>query len=122
MSKELLIPEVLTLVAELAFKLGVQNIKDLPGCWEHQVDDSWWIAVNGHHEAIRCSDNSETGMAAEVPPYHVYVTYHGWAAGIVGPAGGIIVGGDGANENRLCAALRAAISHDVAAQQQGALW
>jgi hypothetical protein len=90
-------------IVELAESLGVQRINELPGCWEHKVDERWRIAVNAHRE------ERKTSTGAAVPPLCCYVEYNGWPAGILRPNGGIIAAGTGANEGTLIAALERAI-------------
>ena len=89
-------------IGNLAGRLGVEGINKFPGCWEHQVDDSWWIAVNTHAEKTTCS----TGV--DVPAYHAYVMFNGWPAGVISPAGGVIAAGECANEDTFIAALKRA--------------
>src|SRR3990167_1705130 len=99
---EMMMPAVYVEFGELAHRLGVRNIKELPGCWEYQIDEQWWMAVNGHKEPVRCS------KGAEVPAWHLYFEYNGWPAGFVGPSGGTVAAGEGANEATLLRALRKA--------------
>jgi hypothetical protein len=89
-------------IVELAIAKGAQSIRDLPGCWEMQIDAEWWVAVNGHAETTPCSHG------AEVAPYTAYLEYNGWPAGIVNPKGGIVAAGEAANEGTLLRALEAA--------------
>lgn len=96
--------EAFSLMGDLAGALGVRSIKDLPGCWEHQVDGHWKIYVNGHREPI----NTTTGV--EVKPYQCYVEFNGWVAAFFGPSGGEFVAGALANENTFCDAMKAAIA------------
>ena len=95
-------------IAELASALGVRQIKNTPGCWEHQIDETWRVAVNPHREQqeIPARDGH---MGASIPHAHAAVWYYGWLAGLLSPAGGPIAAGDGANEETLIAALEAAI-------------
>ena len=90
-------------VGELAQALGVRNINELEGCWEHQINDQWWIAVNGHKAEVRCS------KGGRVPSFECYVEFNGWPAGVIGLDGGLIAAGDEANEDALIAALQIAI-------------
>ncbi len=96
------IPIVFARAIEYAIDIGATNITSLLGCWESQVDEHWWIAINGHDEKVKCSEG------AEVPPFAMYVMFNGWPAGIVDAGGGMIAAGDLANEQRLIAALAAA--------------
>jgi hypothetical protein len=93
--------EVFFEIVQLGMAAGAERINELPGCWEYQVSDGWWIAVNGHREPKTCS------KGAEVPPFHAYVEWCGFPAGIVGPRGGVIAAGEAANEDTLIGALRA---------------
>jgi hypothetical protein len=87
-------------IADLAKRLGAERIGELPGCWEQRVDSRWWIAVNGKDKETACSHGSA------VPPYSAYVEYNGWPAGMIDPYGGVLVAGEGANEDTFIAALR----------------
>jgi len=94
--------EVFVRIAELALALGVRGIGNLPGCWEHDVDGVWWIAMNGRATAAKCS------RGPEVAPFTAYVEFNGWPAGLVTPGGGVIAAGEAANERALIEALVAA--------------
>lgn len=89
-------------LVKLTRVLGVKNIKELPGCWEHQIDVQWWVAVNGHDAATKCSKGVEIGA------YQAYVEFNGWPAGSFSPLGGVIAAGGAANEKTFIAAVRAA--------------
>lgn len=90
-------------VAELSIALGVAPINNLDGCWEHQVDSHWWIALNGHKEPIK------TSKGVEVEPFSCYVEFNGWPAGIFNPFGGGFAAGELANEDTFIEALEKAI-------------
>lgn len=80
---------------EYVSRLGIKRINELPGLFEHKVDEQWTIKCNGHKEPI---DN--------VPPFHWYIEYNGWPAGILSLTGeGEICDGDTANIDTLQAAL-----------------
>jgi hypothetical protein len=96
------IAEAFAMIAELGSALGVRDVNKLPGCWEHQVDEQWWIALNGHRETIKDSHGSD------VMPFHAVIEFNGWPAGIISPAGGIIAAGSCANESTFIGALREA--------------
>ena len=98
-----IICEAFYVMGELASALGVKNINQLPGCWEHAIDEHWRISVNAHTEAVK---NSQ-GVA--VRPFDCYVEFNGWPAGFFGPRSGSIVAGELANENTLIDAMKAAI-------------
>jgi hypothetical protein len=96
--------EVFAAIVELAESLGVSGINKLPRCWEHQIDGSWWIAVNAHPEPIQCSH----GVA--VAPFSAYIEFNGWPAGLFTPHGGQIAAGEVANEDAFIEALRRALA------------
>lgn len=98
------IVEAFYAIAELAEALGVSDISQQPGCWEHQVDERWWFAVNAHPQDNRCS------RGPEVPAFHAYVEFNGWPAGVFHPvAGGEFAAGTEANEDEFVRAAQAAI-------------
>ena len=99
----MIVSEVFSLVCELGIALGVRNINTLVGCWEHQVDEHWAIALNAHDHEVECSHGTK------VPGFCCYLQFNGWPAGFVGPQGGTMAAGSIANENLLCDALRNAI-------------
>ena len=94
------VAEAFAEIAVLAQRLGVTEINKLPGCWEHQVDEQWWIAVNGRSEAVECS------RGFKIDPFDCYIEYNGWPAGSINPGGGIIAAGEGANEDTFIEALQ----------------
>jgi hypothetical protein len=89
-------------IAQLAGALNVRDINKLDGCWEHQVDERWWIALNGHSEMRLSSDGGE------IAPFTAYIKYNGWPAGVIDPRGGVIAAGECANERTFIEALEAA--------------
>lgn len=80
---------------------GVQQINQLPGCWEFQPGEGWFVAVNGHNTPAQCSHGTE------VPPFHAYIAWNEFPAGIIGPTDGVLAAGSVANESSLLSALRA---------------
>lgn len=70
-------------------------IGDIDGCWEHKINDAWWVAANGHTVEMECS------RGVTVPPFHFYVVHRGWPAALIGPYGGPIIGDDGTLEDDL---------------------
>jgi len=95
-------------IANLAEALSVSNVKDLPGCWECKVDDRWWFAINAHTtpKAVKLSPS---GVAHKVDPFHCYVEFNGWPAGVFHLAGGgEFAQGTEANEDAFIDALVAA--------------
>lgn len=96
--------EAFARLMQLGIAAGVAPLNKHAGCWEYRIDDKWEIAVNGHKEAKRCSHG------VDVEPYHCYVQYNGWPAGIFNPRGGTIAAGECANENAFIAAMEACLS------------
>lgn len=83
---------------------GAQSIKDLPGCWEHDIDAHWWVAINGKGQSTDCS------RQVAVPAYHAYLEFNGFPAGLIAPNGGVLADGSVANEEALLAALAEAMT------------
>lgn len=100
------IPMAMGKVVELAKAMGVTNINQMSGCWEHSFD-GWYIACNGHKTPTKCTEGPE------VPPFHVYFACNGWPGGFVSPANGMAIGG---LEDKFIAALSAEIE-----RQQGSV-
>lgn len=94
--------EAFARLCDMAIALGAAPMTKHAGVWEHQVDKQWWVAFNGHTE------KKTTSKGQEVDPYHCYVEYNGWPAGIFMPYGGFIAAGEGANETTFIAALQRA--------------
>jgi hypothetical protein len=91
------------LIAQLAIKLGAAPMSKHSGCWRHAVDEHWTIVLNGHEH-----DQKHEGVT--VPPFHCYVEFNGFPAGLFHPvAGGLIAAGSAVNETTFLAALRAAL-------------
>jgi hypothetical protein len=88
-------------IADLAIALGEAPINKCDGCWEHAIDENWWVAVNPHLEP------RSTSSGEEVPSGHAYVKFNGWPAGLLTPFGGTLAAGAAANEDTLIAALQA---------------
>lgn len=97
------ISEVFAKLADLAIALGITDINKLEGCWEHNVDEHWFITINGHNKTIKNSKD------VEVPAYHCYVEFNGWPAGIFSPFGGAICAGKLANEDTFLDAIKKAL-------------
>lgn len=108
METEPAVCDVVALIAELAFALGVCPLNAHPRPWVHRVDDHWTIAANAQKATMRVEPHG--CMEAELPPFHMAVWWNGWLAGILAPDGGPIAAHpEGANEDRLIADLKAAI-------------
>lgn len=92
-------------IAELGIVLGVSPLNKIDGCWECQIDEHWWIAVNGHKTAIKTSDG------IKVEPYTCFVKFNGWPAGVFDPVnGGVIAAGTLANEDAFIKAIEEKIA------------
>lgn len=94
--------EAFAVLCSLGMAMGAAPLNKHAGCWEHQVDGQWWLAVNGHKEA------KTTSKGQSVEPFHCYVEYNGWPAGVFTPYGGIIAAGEGANERTFLLAMQRA--------------
>lgn len=99
-------------VVEFAYALGARDLKALPGCWESEVDDHWWVAINGHDTPTKCSHG------AEVEPCGVYIEFNGFPAGSCNAAGGILAFGDVANEETFCEAVEKATERAATSKAQ----
>lgn len=78
------------------------------------IDDTWRAWVNPHRVEAQVPEPEEpfSYMAGTVPPYHAYITYNGWAWGIVSPFGGVTgthEDPDGATRERFLRDCRAVI-------------
>lgn len=93
---------VFALIAGLGNKSGASPVNKFEACWEKQVDPVWWIAMNGHRETVKCS------RGADVPPFHCYVEFNGWPAGLINPYDGVLAAGAVGNEDNFITALKAA--------------
>jgi hypothetical protein len=96
-------------IAELATALGVQDIKALPGAWEHKLDERWEFAVNGHDHPVTIPDDGER-MGVTIEPYNTVVWRYGWAVGFLSPFEGFMLGVGKSDEDELLAALDTAIA------------
>lgn len=95
------ISEVYWEVMQVAERLGVKDINQLEKCWELQVNEHWWFAVNGHRATVECS------KGINVDPFRLYVEFNGWPAGILTVHGGEFVEGSMGNPEAFMEALRA---------------
>lgn len=101
-------------ICELANALKVPPLNTHEACWEYQVDERWFIALNGHDVPMKLRGRQQV----EVQPFRVYIEYNGWPAGVMDYGGGIIAAGEAANEETFIAALQAATAR---ARQAGGL-
>lgn len=100
------------IIGELATKDGAIPLNKHDGVWTRQIGEHWWIAVNGHDETLPASspDGASSGVPFDVEPFHCYVEYNGWPAGVFTPMGGTFAAGEAGNEETFVAALEAEIA------------
>ncbi len=85
-----------------AKRASVAAISQRAGCWEVDVDERWWFAVNGHITSQPCS------RGPFVEPFDVYIEYNGWPAAVLDVNGsGEFAAGEVANAVAFVAALEA---------------
>lgn len=87
--------------------LGVKQIahRYAGRCFEHKVDDQWWLAINANRGDVKCA------VGVTVPPMRIYVEYNGWPAALLDFTGsGEFVMGSAANEATFIAALQKAVA------------
>ena len=94
--------ELMVKITDLALALNAEPINQYPDCWECKIDNHWTIAVNGHRVPKMWND-------IVVQPFHVYVEFCGFPAGMISAFGGIIAAGGMANEDTLIAAIETRI-------------
>lgn len=82
---------------------NVPNAKDR--ILQLTIDKRWKATLNGHSETRN-----------NIPPFHVYVEYNGFPAGIIGAHSGCIAAGEAANERTLIRALRKIMPKDKLAE------
>ncbi len=90
------------LLADYGNKNGAAPLSQFEACWEKQIDEQWWIAMNGHQEPKACSHGNM------VESFSCYVEFNGFPAGMIYPFGGILAAGSAANEDIFIEALKAA--------------
>ena len=99
-------------LALLAEHDGVTEINKLPGCW-HREFKPWAIWMNAHTDTRKGGPTGDI----EVPPFHCYVEFNGWPAGLINPRGGVIAAGAAANEDSFIAAIEAIIGKPILERQ-----
>ncbi len=77
--------EAFMLAAEFAAVQGGTPISRHEACFEGQVNDAWWFALNGHHEPKVC------GRGVTVDPFTCYVEFNHWPAGHLDAGGGYLL-------------------------------
>lgn len=93
-------PAVMIYVGDLAFYLGVRNLKDSHAgkLWEHKIDGRWTVKVNPNPATVE-----------GVTPWAMLFEFNGWPACMVDAGGGWTAAGTLANEDTLIKALKTAI-------------
>ena len=81
-------------ICALGIKDGIAPIPELPDRTYRRTIGKWAVEL--------CSDD-----------YQAKVSFNGWPAGIIGPAGGIIAAGDAANEDSFIAAIEHELGGDI---------
>jgi hypothetical protein len=78
----------------------------MPGkCWARQVG-SWAFFVNAGPRTVITEPGGAVGGGVTVQPFHTYIEYNGWPAGVLNPLGeGEFAAGTGANVESFVAAL-----------------
>jgi hypothetical protein len=89
-------------LCDLGIALGIAPLNEHAGCWHHRIDERWAVWMNGHKVPM------PSVLEQWLDPFHCYVEYNGWPAGIFSPFGGVIAAGEGANENAFIAAIERA--------------
>ena len=92
----------------LAMKDGIRRLADLPdSIYRRQVGESWRVVFNGSESKVTPED------AAELDPFHIYVEFNGFPAGVFGPFDGVIAAGTAANEDAFIAAIEAELGAPI---------
>jgi len=92
------INDVWMAIAKYHKALGLPPMSEMDAPWIRQIDKLWWMAINGSLNGVQVD-----GVVLE--PFHAYVKFNGWPAGVFSPAGGIIAAGKAANADTFCEAL-----------------
>ena len=75
-------------VAELALAMGARDIGRMPGCWEVDLDEGWYLAVNGH--PFEVGAGPVDGEWGQVPARMAAVWCEGVLVGYVDPWQGVV--------------------------------
>ena len=94
-------------IVQVAYALGIRDIKRFPNGWHYKLDDAWEWVVNGTKVPIDVMPQGTMGCM--VPSFCAAVFYHGWLAGVFSPYGGAFAAGDGANKETFLAAVRSGL-------------
>lgn len=93
-------------LAALAHQLGIKNIVNNPGCTEIVIDETWKVAVNPHKD-------KQKHHGVEIKPYHTFIWFNGWPAGMMTPFNGCFVEGRKANEDDFIRAMARRIERET---------
>ena len=115
------VKEAFVVLCDLADAVGAkQPLSEYAGCWEHKIDEKWFVACNAHQEPKAVvgipGGMAHGGKPFMLDPFHAYVEYNGWTAGVFNPRNGTFAAGSGANEDTFIAAVLAAIAKTRATQ------
>lgn len=80
--------DVFCTISELALAMGARDIGGMPGCWEVDLDEGWFLAVNGKRTAVGAGPVD--GEWAEVPAKMAAVWCEGVLVGYVDPWQGVV--------------------------------
>lgn len=89
----------------LAQEVGIQNIIANEGCTEIVIDPQWTVAVNPH-------DSKQKHNGATIEPYHTFIWFNDWPAGMMTPFQGCFVEGSEANEDEFIRAIAKRIERE----------
>jgi hypothetical protein len=97
--------ELAASIANLALALDAHPLNKHPMCWTHQIDEHWFVAMNGHTEPRRV-EGAPNRMGYTVEPFHIALWYNGWLAASFNISGkGFICRGEAANEDTALEAI-----------------
>lgn len=94
------------ILVELAGLLGLENISRKEGCCEIVVDDQWKVAVNPH-------DSPMVHNSVLIKPFHTFIWFNGWPAGMMTPFDGCFIESSTANEDEFIRAMARRIERET---------
>jgi hypothetical protein len=80
--------DVYCTIAELALAMGALDSREMLGCWEVDLDEGWFLAMNRHSYEVEA--RPVDGERAMVPGGMVAVWYEGVLVGYVDPWQGLV--------------------------------
>lgn len=80
------IPELFSLVVQIAYDSGERNLKEShkDRCWEKDIGNGWFVAINANDHNVECS------RGGSIPPYSCYGEHNGMPAFLTDAAGGTV--------------------------------